>query len=142
MTHSYLLTCKSLTCRSIYTTSMGFSTYSTQNCQFKIPPTAFLGKPSNIMFTNNSPYMALHIATYWGSAIIYAIDSTVASTNHCKHFYWSTVINANHISWMANLTLQESVRHLFYIIVFCMTWTHSIHNGTLQHNTQLIYVAS
>ena len=27
--------------QSIYTTSIGFSTYSTQNCQFKILPTAF-----------------------------------------------------------------------------------------------------
>ena len=36
--------------QSIYNTSMGFSTYSTQNLQLKIPPTAFLSKPPNIMF--------------------------------------------------------------------------------------------
>ena len=36
---------------------MGFSTYSTQNHQFKILPTAFLSKPPNIMFTNNSAYI-------------------------------------------------------------------------------------
>ena len=47
--------------RSIfYTTSMGFSTYSAQNRQFKIPPTAFLSKPPNIMFANNSTYTVLH----------------------------------------------------------------------------------
>ena len=44
-------------CRSICTTSMSFpTTYSTQNRQFKIPPTAFLSKPPNIMFANNSAY--------------------------------------------------------------------------------------
>ena len=41
---------------SIYTTSMGFSTYSTQKCQFIILPTAFLSQPPNIMFANNSAY--------------------------------------------------------------------------------------
>ena len=35
---------------------MGFSTYSTQNCLFKIPPTVLLSKLPNIMFTNISAY--------------------------------------------------------------------------------------
>ena len=43
--------------RSIYTTSMGFSTYSTQNCQFKIPPTAFFKQTTKYNDTNNSAYM-------------------------------------------------------------------------------------
>ena len=47
--------------RSIYTTSMGFSTYSTQNRQFKIPPTVFLSKPPNVMFANNSIDYSCHI---------------------------------------------------------------------------------
>ena len=54
--------------RSICTTSMGFSTYSTQNCHFKIPPTAFLSKPPNIMFTNNSAYTVFSLSagtTHW-----------------------------------------------------------------------------
>ena len=45
---------------------MGFSIYSTQNHQFKILSTAFLSKPSNIMFTNNSAYTVYYIVQNFG----------------------------------------------------------------------------
>ena len=43
---------------------MGFYTYSTQNHQFKIPPTAFLNKPPNIMFAYYSAYTVVPIYIY------------------------------------------------------------------------------
>ena len=46
----------------MYTTSMDFSSYSTEICQLKITPTAFLSKAPNIMVTNISAYTVLSFA--------------------------------------------------------------------------------
>ena len=56
--------------QSIYTTIMGFTTYSTQNRQFKILPTAFLSKLPNIMFANNSAY-TVYCNSYYCNTIQY-----------------------------------------------------------------------
>ena len=37
-------------------------------------------------------------------------------TNHCTHFYGSTVIDANHVKTMINLTLEACVSYSLYVI--------------------------
>ena len=39
--------------------------------------------------------------------------------NHYTHLYGSTVINANRIRSMVNLTLEACVRYLLYIVIYC-----------------------
>ena len=39
--------------------------------------------------------------------------------NHYTHLYGSTVINANRIRSMVNLTLEACVRYPLYIVIYC-----------------------
>ena len=79
---------------------MEFSTYSTQNHQFKIPPIAFLSKPPNIMFTNNSVYTVYTIMIIPNMGVprgpsigVYVIDKT-SQWSSSSMTTWSVYIEA------------------------------------------------
>ena len=43
----------------------------------------------------------------------------IRATNHYTHLYGNTVINANRIRSMVNLTLETRVRYPLYIVIYC-----------------------
>ena len=112
---------------------MGFSTYSNEIRQFKIPPTTFLSKLPNIMFTNISDYTVGHMCEMYlqltekhdsyilqhGSCdlIIIGLQSVVRSDVECEllHIDHTSVLLLKQLCTQADkwhLKLQPDISEL------------------------------